>query len=214
MRYAKKYCDCLLKNDFSLLTTFSNAKRNHTLKALSGLAKFLGLYQTFRELKRSYGLTWKTTSSEDLIISRLNSTRENGDILKWIRRVKKSLPELDVLLDLVLVSGLRFNESVKAYNYVIDLAREDRLNEYYNVEREVLEHFRFKEQFVRRTKKVFISFIPKPIIEKLCKQENLTEYQVINKIKRAGFQSRFSDIREYFATLMTRYLSQPEIDFL
>jgi intergrase/recombinase len=149
-----------------------------------------------------------------LIISRLNSTRENGDILKWIRRVKKSLPELDVLLDLVLVSGLRFNESVKAYNYVIDLAREDRLNEYYNVEREVLEHFRFKEQFVRRTKKVFISFIPKPIIEKLCKQENLTEYQVINKIKRAGFQSRFSDIREYFATLMTRYLSQPEIDFL
>ncbi|NIO38324.1 hypothetical protein GTO27_11580, partial [Candidatus Bathyarchaeota archaeon] len=196
LRYARKYKDCLLNRDFSELQTFSDNKRNHVLKALSNLAKFLGIYQEFKELMKCHGLTWKTTSSEDLIITRLNNTRKNSDILKWIRGIKRRLPELDVFLDFVLISGLRFNESVKAYNLVIDLANEDRLNEYYNAEKGVLEHIHFKEDFIRRTKKVFISFVPKIFIEKVEKQGNLSEYQILNRIKRANFRLRFGDVRE------------------
>lgn len=39
LRYAKKYCHHLFKGNFSELNTFSDSKRNHILKALSGLAK-------------------------------------------------------------------------------------------------------------------------------------------------------------------------------
>jgi hypothetical protein len=42
----------------------------------------------------------------------------------------------------------------------------------------------------------------------------MTKPQINNSIKRDGFNSRFGDIREYYATYMTKYLSQPEIDFL
>ena len=34
------------------------------------------------------------------------------------------------------------------------------------------------------------------------------------KLKRQGFSSRFSDIREYYATFMTKFLNPAEIDFL
>jgi hypothetical protein len=54
--------------------------------------------------------------------------------------------------------GLRYEESVKAYSLIIDSAKEGKLNEYYNVETEALEHFRFKQLFIRRTKKGFHKF--------------------------------------------------------
>jgi len=34
------------------------------------------------------------------------------------------------------------------------------------------------------------------------------------KLKRQGFNLRFGDIRENYATFMTRWLNPPEIDFL
>ena len=214
MRYAKKYSHCLLKRDFSELNTFSVYKRNHVLKALSGLAKFLGMYEEFKGLMKSYGLKWISVNAEDLIISRLTKANGNLEVVKWINEVKSELPKLEVFLDLVSVSGLRFNESVRAYNLIIELAREGRLSEYYNEENGVLEHFRFKEHFIRRTKKAFISFIPKQLINRISNQERFTQDQINNWIKRKGLKVRFSDIREYWATFMTKWLRQPEIDFL
>jgi len=80
MRYAKKYSHFLLKRDFSELNTFSNCKRNHVLKALSALAKFLGMYEEFKGLMKSYGLKWSSVKAEDLIISRLTNANGNSTI--------------------------------------------------------------------------------------------------------------------------------------
>jgi intergrase/recombinase len=215
VRYAKKYKDCLLNRDFRELNTFSDSKRSHVLKALSGLAKFLGMYEEFKSLVKAYGLKWKSGNADDLIISRLTKAAENRDVIKWISSVKAKLPKLCCFMDFVLVSGLRCEESIKAYNLIIDLADKGRLSEYYNAETEALEHFRFKKLFIRRTKKAFISFIPKTFIEKVTKQKKLTRFQIDNWIRRDNkLRSRFGDIREYYATYMTRYLKQPEIDFL
>ena len=214
MRYAKKYSHFLLKRDFSELNTFSNCKRNHVLKALSALAKFLGMYEEFKGLMKSYGLKWSSVKAEDLIISRLTNANGNSTIFKWISEVKSELPKLEVFLDFVLVSGLRYNESIRAYNLVIELAKEGKLSEYYNEENGVLEHFRFKQHFIRRTKKAFISFIPKQLIERISKSERLDWCQIQNWIKRKDLRLKFSDVREFWATYMTKHLRQPEIDFL
>ena len=214
MRYAKKYSHFLLKRDFSELNTFSNCKRNHVLKALSALAKFLGMYEEFKGLMKSYGLKWSSVKAEDLIISRLTNANGNSTIFKWISEVKSELPKLEVFLDFVLVSGLRYNESIRAYNLIIELAKEGKLSEYYNEENGVLEHFRFKQHFIRRTKKAFISFIPKQLIERISKSERLDWCQIQNWIKRKDLRLKFSDVREFWATYMTKHLRQPEIDFL
>jgi intergrase/recombinase len=215
LRYAKKYSCYLLKHDFSELNTFSDSKRGHVLKALSALAKFLGLYEDFKRLVRAYGLKWKSSNAEDLIISRLTKTNRNNDILKWVHEVKAKLSKLDVFMDFVLVSGLRFREAINSYNLIIDLAKNGKLSEYYDSEKKVLEHFRFKRLFIRRTKKAFISFIPKQLIKRITEQQKLTTFQVDNWIRRDNrFKSRFSDIREYWATYMTKWLTVSEIDFL
>jgi len=214
VRYAKKYHHCLLKSNLSELNTFSDSKRNHTMKGLSALAKFLGIYGDFKDLIKAHGLKWSSGNTDDLIISRLTKAAETQDVIKWIIKVKKRLTKLEVLLDFILASGLRYEESVKAYNLIIELVKKGKLNSYYNEKTETLEHFRFKNLFIRRTKKAFVSFVPKQLTEKVGKKSKLTCTQINKPIQRSGFKLRFSDVREYFATYMTKCLTRPDIDFL
>jgi hypothetical protein len=214
VRYARKFCGLLLNRDFSELGGFAESKRRHVLEGLSGLAKFLGVYEDFRALVKDHGLKWASTSAEDLIIARISKTAENGDVLKWACDVKEALPSLSRFIDFMAASGLRFEEAINSYNLVIHLNASGRLNEYYNAKLGCLEHYRFKKLFLRRTKKAFISFIPEAIVESVEGEEQLTRAAIDNRVKRKGFKSRFSDIREYFATSMTRHLSPAEIDFL
>jgi intergrase/recombinase len=181
---------------------------------LSALAKFLGVYEEFKGLVKGYGLKWASTSAEDLIIARLNKTAEKGNIQKWIDDVKSKLPELACFIDFMLVTGLRYEETLNSYNSIIDLAKTHRLSDYYNAKQGLLEHYRLKNLFIRRTKKAFVSFLQESFISKISEQDNLTRPQIDNRVKRKGFKCRFSDIREYFATYMTKYLNPAEIDFL
>jgi len=112
----------------------------------------------------------------------------------------------------MLISGLRFEEAIRSHNLIIELSENGKLNSYY--ENETLQHYKFKKQFVRRTKKAFLSFMPRRTIEKIRKSKKLTKSMIYCKLKRQGFNLRFGDIREYQATFMTRWLNPAEIDFL
>ena len=204
----------LHSNDASVLLSLTDSVRKSAMAALSNLSKYLGIYKKWKLLVENYGLKWSEGKTEDLVICRITKTNGNGEVLKWIYEVKVKLPELNVFMDFILVSGLRYREAVNSYNLIIDLAGEGRLNEYYDAEKEVLGHYRFKKLFIRRSKKAFISYVSKGFIERISKQEKLTRYQIDNWIRRNGLKSRFSDIREYYATYMTKHLTQPEIDFL
>ncbi|MCW3985908.1 MAG: integrase [Candidatus Bathyarchaeota archaeon] len=212
--YAKKYCHCLLKEDFSELRSFSPSKRRHVLAALSNLSKFLGRYEDFKKLIRNYGLKWESVKVEDLLISRLKRFDAQGSVLEWVKVIKERFSQFSVFMDFVTVSGLRLVEAIESYNLMIDLSDKGKLNEYYDVEREVLEHFRFKQLFIRNNKKAFASFVPKQLVKRISREERLTISKIYNRIKRKGFKPRFSDVREYYATYMTKYLTQSEIDFL
>jgi len=215
VRYARMFADCLFNEDFSRLQGLSESKRNHVMCALSNLAKFLGFYESFGKLVKAYGLKWKSVKAEDLLLSRITNRENNGSVLEWVRLVKAKIPQLSVFMDFTLQSGLRLREALNSYNLIIDLAREGRLNEYYNVEAEALEHFRFKSLFIRRTKKAFVSLIPKTLIEAISRKDKLTLYQIRNWVRRDNkLKMRFGDLREYYATVMTKWLNQSEIDFL
>jgi len=156
--HAKEFSDCLFKRDFNKLLMLSKGKRPHVLKALSNLSKFLGMHEDFRRFVKDYGLKWRGRSSDDLIIERLTKVGGSNEVFEWIRQVKVARPELTEFMDLVSISGLRFIEAIEGYNLIIKLDREGKLNKYYNSEREALEHFRFNNLFIRRTKKSFHKF--------------------------------------------------------
>jgi len=69
--------------------------------------------------------------------------------------------------------------------------------------------------FLRKGKKVFVSFVPKNFIEKISRnQKEITKDMVVQAVKRMGLKLRFSDLREVHGSILTRYLSESEINFL
>jgi intergrase/recombinase len=213
--YAKRYAHCLLKRDLSEVAVLRKTLRHHVVKALSNLAKFLGVYEEYRRLVRSYGISWKGRTADELIIDRLVKVSSPDEIFEWVKQVKRERFELETFMDFIAVTGLRLEEAVSSYNLIVKLAGENRLGEYYNMEKQTLEHFKFKDAFIRRTKKAFISFAPKTLVQKIAEQTPLkSKFMVQKLIQNRGLPVRFGDVREAWATFMTQFLRREEIDFL
>jgi intergrase/recombinase len=213
--YAKRFSHCLLKRDLSEVRDLRETLRPNVVKALSSLAKYLGIHEQFKKLVKDYGLTWKGKATDDLVIERLVRTKDPDEVFAWVKEVKRVRPDISEFMDFISVSGLRLNEAVQSYNLIVRLSREGKLNQYYNEQTETLEHFRFKEMFIRKSKKAFISFIPKQLIDKVKISEPLTsKHSVQQFVKKQGLKIRFADIREAHNTLLTKYLNQSEIDFI
>lgn len=129
--------------------------------------------------------------------------------------MKEKYPTLKDFLEFILFTGLRFTEEVNSYNLIVELSRKGKIDTYYSFENQFLEHYRFKQFFIRRTKKVFISYVSKEMVSKISNNEKISAYQIGNWISRdKELKSRFGDIREYWATFMTKFLNPAEIDYL
>jgi len=85
-----------------------------------------------------------------------------NEIFEWIIQVKKAAPEYSCFMDFIAATGIRYTEAIEPYNLIVNLATKRRLEECRN---EVFEHFRFKEFFIRRNKKLFIRFVPEKLLE-------------------------------------------------
>ena len=215
VNYSRKYAHCLLKRDLSEIRDLRPTLRVNVVKALSSLAKFLGIYEDYKRLVKDYGLTWKGKSIDDLVIDRLVKVKDPDEVFQWIRMVKQRRPDISVFMDYIAITGLRLDEAVQSYNLIIKLSKQGKLNEYYNEANECLEHFRFKEIFIRKSKKAFISFVPKELIEKIKVSKPLTsKHSVQQFVKKSCLKIRFADIREAHASFLTKYLNPAEIDFL
>jgi intergrase/recombinase len=188
-------------------------KQRHVLASLSALSKFLGIHEDFKALVSNYGLKWNVRN-DDLIIARFCRASSPDELFEWIHRVKMACPELRDFVDLVALTGLRYGEAVESYNLIIKLSREEKLSEYYGSDRGILQHYRFKQTFLRRTKKAFISFAPNALVERIAGNEALNSHSIQTKVKRKTGDIRFGDMRELNGTLLTRHLSASEIDFL
>jgi len=222
--YAQQYGDCLFKHDFSRIQALPKSQSSNVVKSLAALAKFTGRYREFQQLREDYAVGWGGRSKTDVFIDRMTSTENSEEIWSWIRQVKEARPELADLMDLMTVSGLRFVEGVSSFNLIAELTRTGKLildrdgnnyrGGYYNRELSSLEHFWFRDLFLRKTKKAFVSFVPQTLLDQIGKAEKLNTDQVQHLVRRQDLKSRFSDIREAHATFMTKYLKTPEIDFL
>jgi intergrase/recombinase len=205
----------LLENNLSELKSLSDDKKAHVLKGLSALAKFLGIYEDFKAAVKNYGITWAGRSKDDIVIERMTKIQDPGEVYAWIREVKRARPEIADLMDLMAITGMRLVEAIDSYNLIVKLSRAGKLGEYYNAEKGILEHFKYKETFIRNTKKTFISFVPKDLVERIEGSKPIpSANSILKMLQRSGIRCRFGDIREAHATFLTKYLQQPEIDFL
>ena len=212
--YAQKFQHCLTSGDLSVLLELSPGKKRLVMSSLSALAKYLGVYEDWKRLIGQYQLKWSGKSKDEIVIARLTKVKNPNEVFEWIRQVKNQRNDLAEFMDFIAVTGLRLVEAVESYNLIIELAKEGRLNEYYNSEKEVLEHYKFKDLFLRKAKKVFVSFVPKELVQEIAENRKLNKYSIQTAIKRRGLPLRFGDIREVHNTIMSKYLSEAEINFI
>ena len=155
------------------------------------------------------GLKWSDGNGDDVVIGRLMRVRDPDEIVDWVSTIKQKVPSLSVFMDFVAFTGVRFVEAVNSYNLIISLDRSRSLSQYYNCDRELLEHYRFKDLFMRRSKKLFISFASQTLIDVVRNCTPLSENAIQKRIRKARVRLRFGDLREYWAIVMTRTLCQP-----
>lgn len=125
-----------------------------------------------------------------------------------IRRVKVEASEYATFMDFMATTGLRYEEAINSWNLIIQLAGENKLR------MRSWSIIGFKGIFIRRTKKAFISFVPKDLINEIVKYRPLTFNVLRKRIQRRRLKLRFGDIRELHASVLTKYLREREIDFL
>jgi len=211
--YAQKWEDCLRNGDLSKVLVLSPGRRRMVMASLAALAKFLGAYEDWQQLTKRYSLKWAGRSSTDIILERFQKVKDPNEIFDWIKQVKEERPELTDFMDLMAITGMRMVEAFNCYNMIIQLSKEGRIAEYYKDQ--TLEHYKFKDVFIRGNKKIFISFVPGQLIDRIAGNSALVSWMSVQKlVTKRGLPSRFSDVREAHATFLTKFLKDAEIDFL
>jgi intergrase/recombinase len=124
-------------------------------------------------------------------------------------------PNEKLFLRFVAVSGLRKSEAIQSFNLIVRLCENEDLQKYYNKELNCLQHFKFKEQFLRGIKNAYISFVPESLILEVAKSRPIAYAAIIKRLKRKNLRTRINELRDYYGTLMVRHgLIREEVDLL
>jgi intergrase/recombinase len=110
-----------------------------------------------------------------------------------------------------LFTGLRPAEAVESARLV-----RTNLQQYYNPERQALEHFRFPEIFLRQTKKAYISFVTPEMLDIIVCAERCTTYNAIrHACNKLGLNMDMRYCRKVFASWLHKCgISDTVIDLL
>lgn len=222
--YTQRFAEDFLRGDLSRVRDASEGVKRNAMSALSNFASFLGKKKYLAELLENYGIDWGRGGTSRLVIGRLLSFEEADNIWDWVRKVKEQKPELANLMDLVCVGGLRLVEGVNSNDLIVELAANGKLElnregknyqgGYYNSREQVLEHFWFANLFLRGNKNVYVSYVPREVVQDISKGSVISDARVIVKaVRRCTRVSRFGEIREAQNTYMTKYLKAEEVDF-
>ena len=203
--YASKYGQSLTNGDLSPLLRLSPSKRRHALMGLSALSKYLGIYNEFKKLREKYGIKWVANNSMPKML--LDQNGFTNMLLKAKKIIRILDPWEEVILFLAL-SGLRVEESLNC----IRIFHEQGAKNYLNEELGVLEHYRFPETFIRKTKHAYITVIDDYMLDLLENAEPVS-YDKLRSYFRRRSRSKcgFHLFRKIWATYMHRQRIDTEI---
>jgi len=142
----------------------------------------------------------------------VNEKTSLKSMIEWVRQAILKIPEpyYNIIVYNIL-TGLRPTEACVS----LSLLQND-LDNYYNKEKSLLEHFKYPELFIRRTKKAYISVASDLIIQIAKKSYKKPSYNALKLVlRRRKLDTRMYYCRKIFATyLRNRGVEQEIIDIL
>ena len=113
----------------------------------------------------------------------------------------------------LLHSGLRTGEGVNSFNLSIELARENKLSEYFDSELQVLCHFKYPKLFIRRTKNCYITFLQPEFLSEIAESKPVSYSMMRKRLERKHMHLRFNELRDKFGThLLSQGILEAEIN--
>ena len=184
------------------------------MASLSNLSRYLGIYEHWKQIMRNYGLKWERISSLDAVINLLSTNLE--DVKDWLKSVIQKIPkEFAVVEVFAVLTGLRPSEACMSTSLISELSTQNELEQYLNKDLLMLQHFRFKEKFLRRNKNAYISFISQELLDLIIEVEPKVTYsQLQKKIYRLDLKNRTRQLRKLNATLLRETLPREVIVLL
>ena len=196
INYAKKYYHILESGDPNPILSFRPNKQIHIMKALTALSKFTGQYKIWQQTIDAYNLNWSYSDSLALFHSITSENTSLETMLQWVRNSIKKPETYANIIIFDTLTGLRPSEACIS----IGLIQND-LTNYYNKEKSILEHLRFPEFFIRRTKKSYISIVNDLIIDIAKKAYEKPSYNALKLLlSRRGLDAKMYYCRKVFAT--------------
>jgi hypothetical protein len=212
--YSKKYYDILTSSQTNAqeLLLLSDQKRMHVMKALATLLKYLGCYDKWRDIKERYQLKWSNGDSLETFNNMFINTDQNySSMIEWLKDTcSKLCSSYGNILLFNTLTGLRPDEACKA----IQIIQKEEDN-YIRRDLMILEHYKFPDIFIRRTKKAYFSVVTDSILS-LAKQSANCGYNALRlAVKRKKLDMKMAYCRKIFATyLRTHGIEQEIIDLL
>jgi hypothetical protein len=210
--YAKKFCHVLVKDNAQDLLILSNETRIHVMKSLAALSKYLGCYDIWKAIIERYQLKWSNEDGLGMFNNiMMDNTQNYTSMINWLKDTCSKLTRsYSNILIYGVLTGLRPDETCHS----IRLLHTEHDN-YLNKESMVLEHFKYPEIFIRRTKKAYISILTDQILE-IAKEAGDYGYNALRlKVKRKGLDMNMAFCRKIFAThLRSNGIEQETIDLL
>ena len=213
VNYTKRFASVLDTGDASpILNTIKPNVQHHALTALANLAKYTGRYQKFLEILQRYNLKWSRGDPMTHFERFFNEELTLDVMLQRIKEMIDILPvQMGKIIKFACLIGLRPSEVVESVRLLNGGHATEPTRRYFNPERCALEHFRYK-QFIRQTKKAYISFVTSEMLNIVQNLDNVpTKNAITHACQRRHIPMDMYLCRKVFASWLRKEGIQPEI---
>jgi intergrase/recombinase len=136
------------------------------MSALAALSKYQGRYNHWKEIRQNFNLKWSSGNNALQSLERFFNPNSGIDsMLQWVRDAIRVLPaNMGAIIKYNCLIGLRPSECIESAKLLVNLQPD---NKYYDEERQELQHWRYPELFIRKTKNSYVSFITKEQLSRI-----------------------------------------------
>lgn len=139
-------------------------------------------------------------------------SNKHEELSEYFKQIHNTLTESEqIYLKFLATTGLRPCEALNAFNLIIKLHGEGRLAEYYNQAFNCLDHYKYRDLFLRKTKNCYISFVPKSLIERIVISQPINYNRLKCALKRGGFKLRLKQLRSYHNSFLHKSALSSEL---
>jgi intergrase/recombinase len=184
------------------------------INSLTALSRFLGIYDSFMGELKSHGVKRCKPDAIQAFTRIFNSDAHKG-LGKWYKDAVSLLNENEKLyLKFMLLSGVRAMEGVKCFNLLVDLGS-NYTQEYYNEKTSFLEHFKYAKLFLRNSKNLYVTAVPKSLLDEISKSNKISYNAIDKRLNKASLSMRVKQLRSFYATTMRELgLLSEQIDLM